>query len=141
MIKVKYFNDETVIICKLSVMQQVRWDEDTVTNHQDRVSPWEIDLSSPQPPLSIQSSPRLKKPRTGLLVASPNHLITGMNPNGEIECLLLLNFMYQGLFGSYFRSIMLLNRLNVFLGLSIESEMLELLYYKNKIKLMNDFSS
>lgn len=60
----------------------VRWDDDTETNHQDRVSPWEIDPSSPQPPLSIQSSPRLKKPRTGLLVASPNHLITGMNPNG-----------------------------------------------------------
>ncbi|CAJ2654381.1 unnamed protein product [Trifolium pratense] len=59
----------------------VRWDEDIETNHQDRVSPWEIDPSSPLPPLSIQSSPRLKKPRTGLQVSSPNHLITGMNPN------------------------------------------------------------
>ncbi|WJX50272.1 ADP-ribosylation factor 4, variant 3 [Trifolium repens] len=54
----------------------VRWDEDIETNHQDRVSPWEIDPSSPLPPLSIQSSPRLKKPRTGLQVTSPNHLIT-----------------------------------------------------------------
>ncbi|XP_012572776.1 auxin response factor 4 isoform X2 [Cicer arietinum] len=54
----------------------VRWDEDIETNHQDRVSPWEIDPSSSLPPLSIQSSPRLKKPRTGLQVASPSHLIT-----------------------------------------------------------------
>ncbi|KAG4979782.1 hypothetical protein JHK85_033740 [Glycine max] len=54
----------------------VRWDEDIETNHQDRVSPWEIDPSAPLPPLSIQSSPRLKKLRTGLQVASPSHLIT-----------------------------------------------------------------
>ncbi|XP_027345779.1 auxin response factor 4-like isoform X2 [Abrus precatorius] len=55
----------------------VRWDEDIETNHQDRVSPWEIDLSAPLPPLSIQSSPRLKKLRTGLQAASQSHLITG----------------------------------------------------------------
>ncbi|XP_061359025.1 auxin response factor 4-like isoform X2 [Gastrolobium bilobum] len=54
----------------------VRWDEDTETNHQDRVSPWEIDPSASLPSLSIQSSPRLKKLRTGLQVASPSHLIT-----------------------------------------------------------------
>ncbi|KAH1224970.1 Auxin response factor 4 [Glycine max] len=54
----------------------VRWDEDIETNHKDRVSPWEIDPSAPLPPLSIQSSPRLKKLRTGLQVASPSHLIT-----------------------------------------------------------------
>ncbi|KAG4967321.1 hypothetical protein JHK87_032972 [Glycine soja] len=56
--------------------QERRWDEDIETNHQDRVSPWEIDPSAPLPPLSIQSSPRLKKLRTGLQVASPSHLIT-----------------------------------------------------------------
>ncbi|KAJ1381699.1 PB1 domain [Sesbania bispinosa] len=55
----------------------VRWDEDVEPNHQDRVSPWEIDPSAPLPPLSIQSSPRLKKLRTGLQVSSPSHLITG----------------------------------------------------------------
>ncbi|XP_019448714.1 PREDICTED: auxin response factor 4-like isoform X2 [Lupinus angustifolius] len=44
----------------------VRWDENIETNHQDHVSPWEIDPSASLPPLSIQSSPRLKKPRTGL---------------------------------------------------------------------------
>ncbi|CAL5211292.1 unnamed protein product [Lathyrus oleraceus] len=54
----------------------VRWDEDMETNHQDRISPWEIDPSTPLPPLSIQSSPRLKKPRTSLQVASPSHLTT-----------------------------------------------------------------
>ncbi|XP_058755342.1 auxin response factor 4-like [Vicia villosa] len=54
----------------------VRWDEDMETNHQDRISPWEIDPSNPLPPLSIQSSPRLKKPRTSLQVASPSHLTT-----------------------------------------------------------------
>nr|ACV91105.1 putative ARF4 protein [Petunia x hybrida] len=42
----------------------VRWDEDIMNNHQERVSPWEIDSSVSLPPLSIQSSPRLKKLRT-----------------------------------------------------------------------------
>lgn len=42
----------------------VRWDEDIMSNHQERVSPWEIDSSVSLPPLSIQSSPRLKKLRT-----------------------------------------------------------------------------
>ncbi|KAK4356407.1 hypothetical protein RND71_025378 [Anisodus tanguticus] len=41
----------------------VRWDEDIMSNHQERVSPWEIDSSVSLPPLSI-SSPRLKKLRT-----------------------------------------------------------------------------
>lgn len=35
-----------------------------MSNHQERVSPWEIDSSVSLPPLSIQSSPRLKKLRT-----------------------------------------------------------------------------
>ncbi|RYQ98035.1 hypothetical protein Ahy_B08g094109 isoform A [Arachis hypogaea] len=55
----------------------VRWDEDMETNHQDRVSPWEIDPSASLPPLSMQCSPRLKKLRTGLQAASSSHLITG----------------------------------------------------------------
>ncbi|QCE09317.1 auxin response factor [Vigna unguiculata] len=55
----------------------VRWDEDIEINHQDRVSPWEIDPSASLPPLSIQSSRRLKKLRPGLQGASPSHLITG----------------------------------------------------------------
>ncbi|TKY67250.1 Auxin response factor 4 [Spatholobus suberectus] len=62
----------------------VRWDEDIETNHQDRVSPWEIDPSAPLPPLSIQSSPRLKKLRTGLQVASPSHLITAARGSGLV---------------------------------------------------------
>ncbi|XP_028757045.1 auxin response factor 4 isoform X2 [Neltuma alba] len=55
----------------------VKWDEDFATNHQDRISPWEIEPSVSLPPLSIQSSPRLKKLRTGLHAAPSSHLMTG----------------------------------------------------------------
>ena len=68
-----------VIPCYCDI-QQVRWDEDIEINHQDRVSPWEVDPSASLPPLSIQSSRRLKKLRPGLLAAAPNHLTTGINP-------------------------------------------------------------
>ena len=68
-----------VIPCYCDI-QQVRWDEDIEISHQDRVSPWEIDPSSSLPPLSIQSSRRLKKLRPGLQAATPSHLTTGMNP-------------------------------------------------------------
>ncbi|BAT91944.1 hypothetical protein LR48_Vigan05g181700 [Vigna angularis] len=61
----------------------VRWDEDIEINHQDRVSPWEIDPSASLPPLSIQSSRRLKKLRPGLQGASPSHLITGVAAGGS----------------------------------------------------------
>ncbi|KAK6144447.1 hypothetical protein DH2020_021267 [Rehmannia glutinosa] len=46
----------------------VRWDEDIMSNHQERVSPWDIDFSGNYAPLSIQSSPRMKKLRTGALL-------------------------------------------------------------------------
>lgn len=55
----------------------VRWDEDVISDHQERVSPWEIDASVSLPPLIIQSSPRLKKPRTGLQAAPPDKPIAG----------------------------------------------------------------
>ncbi|XP_050213358.1 auxin response factor 4 isoform X2 [Mercurialis annua] len=55
----------------------VRWDEDIMSNHQERVSSWEIDPSASLPPLSIQSSPRLKKLRTGLQTTPPDIPITG----------------------------------------------------------------
>ncbi|XP_021610595.1 auxin response factor 4 isoform X3 [Manihot esculenta] len=55
----------------------VRWDEDIGSDHQERVSPWEIDPSVSLPPLSIQSSPRLKKLRTGLPAMPPDNPITG----------------------------------------------------------------
>ncbi|CAH9107413.1 unnamed protein product [Cuscuta epithymum] len=42
----------------------VMWDDDFMSNHQERVSPWEIDSSVPFAPLNIQSSPRMKKLRT-----------------------------------------------------------------------------
>ncbi|KAK1409904.1 hypothetical protein QVD17_36433 [Tagetes erecta] len=46
---------------------KVRWDEDYGNDHQERISPWEIDLCGGTfPLLNIQSSPRLKKLRAGL---------------------------------------------------------------------------
>ncbi|XP_022944015.1 auxin response factor 4-like isoform X1 [Cucurbita moschata] len=53
----------------------VRWDKDS--DHQERVSPWEIDPSVSLPPLSVQSSPRLKKLRTSLQEAPPNNAFNG----------------------------------------------------------------
>ncbi|KAF7823427.1 auxin response factor 4-like isoform X1 [Senna tora] len=61
----------------------VRWDEDIATNHQERVSPWEIEASVSLPPLSIQSSPRLKKLRMSLQAATPSHLMTGVAAGGN----------------------------------------------------------
>ncbi|GFZ17925.1 auxin response factor 4 [Actinidia rufa] len=55
----------------------VRWDEDSASDHQEQVSPWEIDPSVSLPPLSIQGSPRLKKLRAGLPATPPNNPITG----------------------------------------------------------------
>ncbi|GMI92310.1 auxin response factor 4 [Hibiscus trionum] len=55
----------------------VRWDDDIASDHQERVSPWEIDPSVSLPPLSIQSSSRLKKLRTGLQTSALNSPITG----------------------------------------------------------------
>ncbi|KAK7244417.1 hypothetical protein RIF29_39238 [Crotalaria pallida] len=63
----------------------VRWDENKETNHQDHVSPWEIDPSASLPQFSIQSSPRPKKLRMGQQATSPSHLFTGMHPNAEIK--------------------------------------------------------
>lgn len=51
----------------------VRWDEDTASDRQERVSPWEMDLSGALPLLSIQSSPRLKKMRTSLQPTPPEN--------------------------------------------------------------------
>lgn len=51
----------------------VRWDEYIGSDHQEQVSPWEIDRSVSLPPLSIQSSPRVKKLRTGLQATPPNY--------------------------------------------------------------------
>ncbi|KAK2968974.1 hypothetical protein RJ640_012428 [Escallonia rubra] len=49
----------------------VRWDEDITSDRQERISPWDIDLSVSLPPLSIQSSPRMKKLRTSLQATPP----------------------------------------------------------------------
>ncbi|KAG4972296.1 hypothetical protein JHK84_038375 [Glycine max] len=68
--------NESEVLEYSSSYGKVRWDEDIEISHQDRVSPWEIDPSSSLPPLSIQSSRRLKKLRPGLQAATPSHLTT-----------------------------------------------------------------
>ncbi|KAM7522318.1 hypothetical protein LguiA_012220 [Lonicera macranthoides] len=55
----------------------VRWDENIVSDRQERVSPWEIDISVSLPPMSMQSSPRLKKLRTSLQETPPENPISG----------------------------------------------------------------
>ncbi|KAK4851999.1 hypothetical protein QYF36_020177 [Acer negundo] len=55
----------------------VRWDEDIGSDHQERVSPWEIDRSVSLPPLNIQSSPRLKKLRTSVQATPPDYPVAG----------------------------------------------------------------
>ncbi|PKI62593.1 auxin response factor 4-like isoform X2 [Punica granatum] len=56
----------------------VRWDDDIMNNHQERVSPWEIDPSVSLSAFSIQSSPRLKKLRSGPQITQPNDLVPGV---------------------------------------------------------------
>ncbi|KAL1098105.1 hypothetical protein V6Z11_D05G078200, partial [Gossypium hirsutum] len=59
----------------------VRWDDDIASDHQERVSPWEIDPPVFPPPLSIPSPFRLKKLRTGLQTAALDTPITaGQEP-------------------------------------------------------------
>ncbi|XWS73737.1 hypothetical protein CRYUN_Cryun02cG0154300 [Craigia yunnanensis] len=74
----------------------VRWDEDIVIDHQERVSPWEIDPSASLPPLSIQSSPRLKKLRTGLQAAALYTPITGGGGFLDFEELVRSSKVLQG---------------------------------------------
>ncbi|KAF8403021.1 hypothetical protein HHK36_011116 [Tetracentron sinense] len=54
----------------------VRWDEDIVSDHQERVSPWEIEPSFSLPALGVPSSPKLKKLQTGLQSTAPNNPVT-----------------------------------------------------------------
>ncbi|KAK4772603.1 hypothetical protein SAY86_014378 [Trapa natans] len=54
---------------------KVRWDDDITNNHQELVSPWEIEPSASLSPFNIQPSPRLKKARSCPQVAQPDSLI------------------------------------------------------------------
>ncbi|KAA8550424.1 hypothetical protein F0562_002108 [Nyssa sinensis] len=74
----------------------VRWDEDIVSNHQERVSPWDIDLSVSLPPLSIQSSPRLKKLRTSPQGIAPDNPIAGVGRFLDFEESLRSSKVLQG---------------------------------------------
>ncbi|KAK9124310.1 hypothetical protein Sjap_013912 [Stephania japonica] len=57
---------------------KVRWDEELVSDHQDRVSPWEVEPFVSLPGMTSMSAPRPKKPRTSLMPSSPdNHLAGG----------------------------------------------------------------
>ncbi|KAL8140459.1 hypothetical protein V2J09_006480 [Rumex salicifolius] len=51
----------------------VRWDDDVITDHQERVSPWEIDPSASLPLPGLQYSPRLKRLRSTLQDATPHN--------------------------------------------------------------------
>ncbi|XP_073141990.1 auxin response factor 4 isoform X2 [Henckelia pumila] len=55
----------------------VRWDDNIVSNHQERVSPWDIEFPGNFAPLSIQSSPRIKKLRSSLLATQVGSPIVG----------------------------------------------------------------
>ncbi|OVA18113.1 AUX/IAA protein [Macleaya cordata] len=61
---------------------KVIWDDDLVGNHQDQISPWEIEPSSSIPALSVASVPRPKKLRT-MESTSPDHPVTA----GRVEFL------------------------------------------------------
>ncbi|KAK6936020.1 Auxin response factor domain [Dillenia turbinata] len=74
----------------------VRWDEDIGSDHQERVSPWEIDPSVSLPPLSIQSSPRMKKLRTTVQVNPPDHPINGVGRFLDFEESLRSSEVLQG---------------------------------------------
>ncbi|KAK9158279.1 hypothetical protein Scep_004853 [Stephania cephalantha] len=56
---------------------KVRWDEELVSDHQDRVSPWEIEPFVSLPGMTSPSAPRLKKPRTSLMPSSPDNHLAG----------------------------------------------------------------
>ncbi|KZV35152.1 auxin response factor 4 [Dorcoceras hygrometricum] len=55
----------------------VRWDDDIVINGQERVSPWDIEFPGNSAPLSIQSTPRIKKLRSSLLATPVGGPIVG----------------------------------------------------------------
>ncbi|KAI3799400.1 hypothetical protein L1987_34698 [Smallanthus sonchifolius] len=64
----------------------VRWDEDIGNDHQERISPWEIDLSvGTFPLLNIQSSPRLKKLRAGLHATPSVHPVAALGGYVDFE--------------------------------------------------------
>ncbi|KAL6575836.1 ADP-ribosylation factor 4 [Orobanche hederae] len=55
----------------------VRWDEDIMSNHQERVSSWDIDISGNYAPPTLQPSPRMKRLRSNLSVTTHGHPIAG----------------------------------------------------------------
>lgn len=75
----------------------VRWDEDLMCNNEERISPWEIEHSvSLPPPLSIQSSSRLKKLRTTLHETDPENHISGVGGFLEFEDSVISSKVLQG---------------------------------------------
>nr|QGJ03866.1 ARF4 [Eucommia ulmoides] len=71
----------------------VKWDEDISSDHHERVSPWEIDPSVSIPPLSIQSSPRLKKMRT---ITQPDNPVFGRGGYLDFEESIASSKVLQG---------------------------------------------
>ncbi|KAL3653069.1 ADP-ribosylation factor 4 [Castilleja foliolosa] len=63
----------------------VRWDEDTMTNHQERVSPWEIDSSGSYSSPSLESSRRVKRLRSTVRASQDGSSVTGNGPRLDFE--------------------------------------------------------
>ncbi|KAK6141940.1 hypothetical protein DH2020_024313 [Rehmannia glutinosa] len=71
-------------------------DEDIMTNHQERVSPWEIDSSSNCAPPSIESSPRMKRLRSNLQASPDDSPITRWGPLSDFEQYVRSSKVLQG---------------------------------------------
>uniref|UniRef100_A0A7N0SV63 Auxin response factor n=1 Tax=Kalanchoe fedtschenkoi TaxID=63787 RepID=A0A7N0SV63_KALFE len=95
----------------------VRWDEDHASEHQERVSPWEVDASiCLPPPMSFHGSPQLKKLRTCLQSSLQSGLADDLSTAGGSGFLDLEESMrssskvLRGQENSGFRSPYLLNQ-------------------------------
>lgn len=62
----------------LMTFLQVRWDDDSGTSLHDRVSPWEIELSSLVPGFSLPMASALKRPKMNLPSISLDFPLPGM---------------------------------------------------------------
>ncbi|XP_010520351.1 PREDICTED: auxin response factor 4 isoform X2 [Tarenaya hassleriana] len=74
----------------------VRWDESFMGDHQERISPWEMDPSVSLPPWTIQPSPRPKRSRIGLLNTPPGNPIMERGAFLDFEELVRPSKVLQG---------------------------------------------
>ncbi|KAL0417743.1 UNVERIFIED_CONTAM: Auxin response factor 4 [Sesamum radiatum] len=74
----------------------VRWDDDILINHQERVSPWDIDSSSNYAPVSIQTSPGVKRLKSNQELSPHGNPISGSDQILEFEESLRSSKVLQG---------------------------------------------